>query len=124
MVELSLVATFLAGVVSFLSPCVLPLVPAFLAYLSGVSLKQNKRLTVFLNALAYVLGFSLVFASLGVLLNTVLSNVSYMIQSWLSRIAGLIIILFGLYLVGLIKLHFLEREHTLKISKFINHEQL
>ena len=120
MVEVSIIAAFIAGIISFLSPCVLPLIPGFLAYLSGTGVGQesNARLKLFLNSLFYVLGFASVFALLGVLLNTVLSNVAYGVQEWLGRIGGTIIILFGLYLVGLIKLPFLEREHKLSVKKF------
>src|SRR3989344_1873839 len=111
MVELTIIASFIAGIVSFLSPCVLPLIPAFLAYLSGTSVGQKgARLKVFLNSVAYVIGFTSVFALLGVLLNSVLANSAYSVQLWLSRIGGAIIIFFGLYLIGLIKLEFLQRE--------------
>ena len=115
MVEISLIAAFVGGLISFLSPCVLPLVPAFLAYLSGTTLGnvQGARLKIFLNAVAYVLGFSVVFALLGVLLNTVLEGVSYSVQTWLARFGGIIIIAFGLYQIGLLKLPFLEQEHKL-----------
>ncbi len=119
MVEVTIIAAFLAGIVSFLSPCVLPLIPGFLAYLSGTSLEQpaGARWKIFFNSVAFVLGFSIIFALLGVLLNTVLDRIAYSTQLWLSRIGGIIIILFGLYLVGLIKLNFLEREHKLKVKK-------
>lgn len=115
MVEVTLIAAFIGGLISFLSPCVLPLVPAFLAYLSGTTLGnlEGARLRIFLNAVAYVLGFSVVFALLGVLLNTVLEGISYSLQAWLARVGGVIIIAFGLYQVGLLKLPFLEREHKL-----------
>lgn len=118
MVEITVIAAFIAGLASFLSPCVLPLIPGFLAYLSGTTSKHihgKIRLRMFLNSLMFVLGFSLIFSLLGVLLNTVLDNVGYSVQTWLSRIGGVIIILFGLYVVGLIKLSFLEREHKIKL---------
>ncbi|MBI2546381.1 sulfite exporter TauE/SafE family protein [Candidatus Woesearchaeota archaeon] len=119
MVEVSVIAAFLAGIVSFLSPCVLPIIPGFLAYLSGTSFDNpaGARWRIFFNSVAFVLGFSLVFALLGVLLNTVLDRIAYSTQLWLSRIGGIIIILFGLYLLGLIKVNFLEREHKLKVKK-------
>ena len=75
MVEVSLIAAFIGGIISFLSPCVLPLIPGFLAYLSGTSLGdtgKGSRAKMFLNSVFFVLGFSSVFALLGVLLNTVL----------------------------------------------------
>lgn len=118
MVEPTIIVAFIAGLVSFVSPCVLPLIPGFLAYLSGTSaVQQGARLRMFLNSLAFVLGFSVVFALLGVLLNTVLERVSYAVQTWLSRIGGAIIILFALYILGLIRVGFFEREHKLAIKK-------
>jgi len=118
MVEITFLVAFLAGIVSFLSPCILPLIPAFLGYLAGTNAKEASRGQLFTHALLFVLGFSSVFALLGVLLNTLLSDVAYDVQLWLSRIAGIIIIAFGLYLVGLLKLAFLQREHKLKVTSF------
>lgn len=117
--ELGIGVAFIAGVVSFLSPCVLPIIPGFLAYLAGSSLGQAtaKRKEIFLNSVFFVLGFSVVFAVLGVLLNTVFDQLgaSYDVQLWLSRIGGVLIIFFGLFLTGLIKISFLEREHKFKV---------
>ena len=112
MAEISIFLAFIAGIVSFLAPCVLPLIPGFLAYLAGTSLEEAKikRKEVFINSLLFVLGFSIVFSLLGVLLNTILESVSYDIQNWLARIGGAIIIFFGLYLAGLIKIPLLSRE--------------
>ena len=111
---------FFAGLVSFLSPCVLPIIPGFLAYLGGASFAeyQKKRWSIFFNALLFVLGFSLIFALLGVLLNTVLDAVAYDIQLWLSRVGGAIVIFFGLYLVGLIRIPWLERGYKFQVSGF------
>lgn len=118
MVEPTIVVAFIAGIFSFVSPCVLPLIPGFLAYLSGASAGQEgARLKMFLNSVAFVLGFSVIFALLGVLLNTLLERVSYGVQTWLSRIGGVIIILFALYILGLIRMGFLEREHKLAVKK-------
>lgn len=116
---ISIAVAFIAGVVSFLAPCVLPIIPGFLAYLAGSSLAggaPNRRET-FLNALCFVIGFSLVFATLGVLLNTVLETIAYDVQIWASRIGGAIIIFFGLYVAGLIHVPFLEREHKFRVTK-------
>src|SRR3989338_6241503 len=118
MADPTIVVAFIAGIVSFVSPCILPLIPGFLAYLSGTSTgQQGARLKVFLNSVAFVLGFSVIFALLGVLLNTILERVSYTVQTWLSRIGGIIIILFALYVLGLIKMSFLEREHKIAVKK-------
>lgn len=118
MAELNIFIAFIAGVVSFLSPCVLPIIPGFLAYLAGGSTTdgQPNRKEVFLNSFFFVLGFSVVFALLGVLLNTILEAVAYDAQIWLSRIGGVIIILFGLYLTKLVKIPWLDREHKLHVK--------
>lgn len=115
--EVTLFVAFIGGVVSFLSPCVLPIIPGFLAYLAGTSAQAApSRKHVLLHSFLFVLGFSLVFALLGVLLNTVLENVAYDTQIWLSRIGGAIIILFGLFLMKLIRIPFLERAHTWNVA--------
>jgi len=117
----------LAGLVSFLSPCVLPIIPGFLAYLSGVATEKEgaaRRWPIFLNSLFFVLGFSVVFALLGVLLNTLLESVAYDVSIWLSRIGGAIIIFFGLYLTGIVKLAFLEKEHKLHVTHKFNSRYL
>lgn len=120
MVEITIIAAFVAGILSFLSPCVLPLIPGFLAYLSGTTLgdtlSKKARIKLFLNSVFFVLGFSVIFSLLGVLLQTLLQNVAYTAQKYLSRVAGIIIILFGLYVLGLVKIPFLEREHKLKVK--------
>lgn len=115
MTTIPVTVAFVAGIVSFLAPCVLPLIPGYLAYLAGVSVGEGGRgrREIFLNSLFFVLGFSLVFALLGVLLNTLLSTIAYDAQLWLSRIGGVIIIGFGIYLTGLIRLPFLEREYRM-----------
>ncbi len=117
--ELGMLAAFVAGILSFASPCVLPIIPGFLTYLGSVGLKageQAGRLRIFANAASYVLGFTLVFSILGVLLNGVLGSAGYDVQLWLSRIGGALIIAFGLYTLGLLKLEFLEREYKLKAA--------
>lgn len=116
--ELNLAITFLAGVVSFLSPCVLPIIPGFLAYLAGASLSESssRRKDIFLTSVFFVLGFSAVFSILGVILNTILEAVAYDAQIWLARIGGALIIFFGLYLTGLIKIPFLEREYKFSVK--------
>jgi cytochrome c-type biogenesis protein len=121
MQEGTLLFAFVAGLVSFLAPCVLPLIPGFLSYLAGVSITDanatNNHRKIFINSIFFVLGFSTVFAALGVLLNTLFEQIAYDVQTWLSRIGGALIIFFGLYLVGLIKIGFLQKEHKLKITK-------
>ena len=118
MVEVSYLVAFGAGVVSFLAPCVLPLVPGFLVYLTGTTIREGtaKRWDILAATLLFVAGFSLVFSLLGVLLNTVLTSVASDLQVWLSRAGGLIIIFFGLYLTGLIRIGWLEKEYKFRVT--------
>jgi cytochrome c-type biogenesis protein len=103
------IAAFLAGLVSFLSPCVLPLVPGYVSLISGVGVEQLKTQEsqllrkVMLNSVAFILGFSVVFVTLG----AVATEVSQMLsryRSTLAQIAGVVIILFGLHLTGVFKI--------------------
>lgn len=116
MANIPILVAFFAGIVSFLSPCILPIIPGFLAYLAGESSSTTakpSRLSIFLNSFFFVLGFSIVFALLGVLLNGALSHVAYAVQSWLAWIGGTIVIFFGLYLMGFFRIPFFESDHKL-----------
>src|SRR3989344_1861638 len=123
MAELTILIAFFAGLVSFLSPCVLPLLPAYLTFLAGTSLKepgQNQegaRFRIFFSSVFFVLGFSLVFSLIGVLLQGILANVAYDLRNWLGYIGGSVIIFFGLVTIGLIKIDFLTAEHKLRLPK-------
>src|SRR3989344_115587 len=121
MTESLIIGAFLGGLISFLAPCVLPIIPGFLAYLAGASTTDtgSKRKEIFINSVFFVLCFGIIFALLGVLLNTLLESIAYDVQIWLSRVGGVMIIFFGLYLVGLIKIPFLEREYKMSVhTKF------
>lgn len=115
--DVGLVAAFVAGVVSFLSPCVLPLVPGYLSFISGVSLDELKSeerkadlsRVILLNTAAFVVGFSLIFISLGASASY-LGGLLQSNQIWLRRVAGAIVVVFGLHLVGLVKIKWLYRE--------------
>ena len=78
---------------------------------------ESERWSIFINSIFFVSGFSLVFSLVGVLLQTVLSNVAYTVKNWLGYIGGTIIIFFGLFLLGLIRVPFLEREHKFHVRK-------
>ncbi len=122
MVEANIILAFGAGLLAFISPCVLPIIPAFLAYLAGTTVSAGgsnaeNRVKIFVNTVFFVLGFSVVFAIIGVLLEGVLSFASYDVRVWLGRIGGVVIIGFGLYLLGLLNLPFLDQEHKLKAHK-------
>jgi cytochrome c-type biogenesis protein len=160
MVEINVVVSALAGAGSFFSPCILPILPAFISYLSGTTLhelqnsssynsndtitttttttgrgsaaatttasakqsltvKKSTRLNIFLNTVYFVLGFSLVFAVLGVILNSVLVTVGIGFQSALQSIGGVVIILFGAYLILSTKLRRLNFEKKMtKLPRF------
>src|SRR5215204_7754586 len=120
-VEVSFIAAFLAGVLSISSPCVLPLVPIFLAHLAGASaggVDGIGRGRVLPNAVAYVLGFSLVFVSLGVALGAAgaLASTASVVASnrdWLTRIGGALLVVLGLHQLDIVRVPFLDRERRL-----------
>lgn len=128
MLDITLIVALVAGLISFISPCVLPIIPGFLAYLSGTSLEgeqaEKGRWQMFLNSLFFVIGFSVVFALVGVLLNSVLSGVAYTAQAWFARIGGAIVIFFGLFLMKVIRIPFLERDHKIAVKKKFNSRYL
>src|SRR5574338_670276 len=110
MVELTIGIAAIAGLGSFLAPCILPMIPAFLAYISGTTLSELQRnngtvnivanrLNIFLNTLFFVGGFTIVFSILGVVLNSVVSLSAGSILSSLNHIGGLIIIGFGAFML-------------------------
>lgn len=104
---------FAAGVLSFLSPCVLPLVPSYLAYVGGSA--EAKRAVLFRNALAFVLGFSLVFIALGAGASA-LGSLLRANQRALTLGGGVLVILFGLVMLGVIKLPWLYRDTRMQYS--------
>ena len=115
-------AAFVAGLLSFLSPCVLPLVPGYVSLISGASVddlqSQERRLlgTVMLHSITFVLGFSVVFIALGAVATSV-GQLFNEYHSLLSKIAGIVIIVFGLHLTGLLKIKALyadKRMHEVK----------
>ena len=167
-IETTVVVSALAGLASFLSPCILPILPAFISYLSGTTINEiqnsttiatttmsgvkrindksrnvsddsqkqgqqhemkqrrpqliipkSTRLNIFLNTVYFVLGFSLVFAVLGVILNSVLVTFGVGFQHSLTSIGGTVIVVFGLYLILSTKLRILNFEKRMtKIPKF------
>jgi cytochrome c-type biogenesis protein len=115
-------AAFVAGLISFLSPCVLPLVPGYVSLISGAGIEELKSTDghllrkVMLNSAAFIIGFSIVFITLGAI-STEVGQVLAQYKSLLARIAGAVIILFGLHLTGIFQIKALladTRLHTLK----------
>jgi len=122
--EVSILIAFSAGVLSFLSPCILPLFPSYITYITGRSFEDIKlsgkssdmtRLTV-INSLFFILGFSIVFVLLGVTLSY-LGSFFGIKRIWLERIGGALIILFGLNIMGLVKIGFLNQEKAVGVKK-------
>lgn len=114
---------FVGGLVSFFSPCILPLIPGFLSYLGGTKIEDVKKdglqKKVFLNSVLFVFGFSAVFIILGSLLGFIGESLPFL-RIWLSRIGGAIIIIFGLWTMGFLKIGFLSRERgmSLRFKKY------
>ena len=110
---------FLAGVISFLSPCVLPIVPPYLAYMSGISLSEgtdnNKVVSIFLPAVFFVLGLSTVFLILGFTASA-LGTVFLSYQDTLITISGILVMGFGLHFLGILRIGFLERQARFEAS--------
>ena len=107
--SISLGLAFLAGLASFLSPCVFSLVPAYIGYLGGRSAGSGSqsRWTTFSHGLAFVIGFSVVFILLGVT-TSALGNLLYNARDWIAKIGGIVVIVFGLHMTGVIRIPFLE----------------
>jgi cytochrome c-type biogenesis protein len=103
--------SFLAGLASFLSPCVFSLVPAYIGYLGGRAaggeLSENNRFITFTHGLAFVLGFSLVFITLGVA-SSAFGRLLFDLRFILSKIGGIVVIIFGLHMIGVFRIPFLE----------------
>ncbi|HET9909490.1 MAG TPA: cytochrome c biogenesis protein CcdA, partial [Anaerolineales bacterium] len=102
---------FLAGLASFLSPCVFSLVPAYVGYLGGRAVggeaTENNRLITFTHGLAFVLGFSIVFVTLGVA-TSAFGRLLFDLRFILSKVGGIIIIIFGLHMIGVFRIPLLE----------------
>lgn len=117
--QLSIPVALIAGVISFLSPCVLPLVPGYVSMLSGATIEELKASTdmtltarVFRNSVAFVIGFSVVFVALGASATWV-GKFLLAQRTAFNVVAGVLVVIFGLHLTGLIKIPFLYREARL-----------
>ncbi len=113
---IGLLSAFLTGMISFLSPCVLPLVPAYVSYIAGVSLEdltgeasRRQRMTVMLLSLLFVLGFSTVFILMGASA-TAVGDLLLRYRHILETVAGAVVILFGLVMIGLVRFQGLQRD--------------
>ena len=109
--RVTLLAALAAGVLSFISPCVLPFIPGYLSFVSGVPEGELRaaRSRVLVSSLAFVVGFSVVFVALGASA-TLLGQLLADRLSWLGRLAGAVIVLFGLHTIGVLRIGLLYRE--------------
>ncbi len=121
--EVSFPLAFLAGILSFLSPCVLPLVPSYLSFITGLTFedltegidrKKIRSLTI-KSSLAFIFGFSSIFITLGAS-SSVVGSFLFNYQDWIRIIGGILVIFFGLFVAGFLKLDFLTRERKLHLS--------
>jgi len=112
-----LLVAFSAGLLSFLSPCVLPLVPSYVTFITGLSLDEVRtaRRTAVIHALLFILGFSLIFIALGATAS-VLGRVLFVARVWITRVGGALIILFGLYLLGVFNFRVLGQDRRVYLA--------
>ncbi|MBM4139440.1 MAG: cytochrome c biogenesis protein CcdA [Nitrospira sp.] len=116
--QISVFVAFSAGLLSFVSPCVLPLVPSYISYITGLSVEQLTDMSerakfkkaIVLNSLLFIAGFSTVFIAFGASAS-LLGQVLVTYQDYIRRIGGVLIVVFGLYLLGVLNLNFLKMEH-------------
>jgi cytochrome c-type biogenesis protein len=116
--SIGLAVAFAAGLLSFLSPCVLPLIPSYVTFITGMSLddltesnrvRADRNRTVLVHGVLFVLGFTLVFVALGASA-TFLGSLFLYASRWVSRVGGVLLIVFGLYLLGLLRIPGAARE--------------
>ncbi len=115
-------AAFAAGLLSFLSPCVLPLVPSYLSFVTGLGMEELEsgdaelRRTTMIHSLLFVAGFSSIFLALGASASF-LGQILREYQVWIARIGGVIVLLFGLHLLGLTPFRWLQRERRMHLER-------
>jgi cytochrome c-type biogenesis protein len=121
--NVSLLGAFIAGLISFLSPCVLPLIPGYISFISGASLKEltgpetikEARKKALINSVFFVLGFSVVFIALGASATTI-GKLLVLYKRPLSIVAGIIIIILGLHMTGIIRIPLLYSEKRIQVN--------
>ena len=114
---------FIEGLLSFFAPCILPLVPSFLLYISGTSINQASDLSdkkyqrkILLHSISFIVGFSFVFMSLG-FSSSILCNVFCLYEKWIMRIGGLILVIMGLFMLNIVKIPFLNQEKMIHLNE-------
>ena len=114
---IGLTVAMTAGLLSFLSPCVLPLVPSYLSFITGMSLENVAvaRRAAFVHTLLFVSGFTLVFLALGATA-TVFGRMLFAHSVWIARVGGVMVIVFGLFLLGVLRIGALNRERRVHVA--------
>lgn len=126
--EITYWIAFTAGILSFISPCVLPLIPSYLTYITGLSFEQldekhpdvKIRLSVILHILFFILGFSLVFILLGAIAGIASGQIQALLRegmNWIARIGGFMVLLFGVHMTGLFSFHALLSYKRIQLNK-------
>ena len=121
--DITLVVAFAAGFLSFVSPCVLPLVPSYLIYITGLTLEEltsqtdrrRVRATILLNALFFILGLSAVFVAFGASASLI-GQLLITYQDFMRKVGGILIVIFGLYVMGVLRLNFLMTEKRIHLQ--------
>jgi cytochrome c-type biogenesis protein len=116
--SLGIVVAFAAGLLSFLSPCVLPLVPSYLGFITGYTINEmtDRRRIAMTHAVLFVLGFTLIFMLLGAGATTLGRTLRYY-EVWIQRVGGVLIVLFGLYCLGVFRFSFLDQDARLHLDR-------
>ena len=122
--EISALIAFTAGILSFISPCVLPLVPSYITYVTGVSFKElddargkaRLRWATMIHSLLFIMGFSAVFILMGASASY-LGQVLVEYQSWIMKVGGVLIIVLGIHFTGVINIPFLQMEKRFEFRK-------
>ncbi len=120
--NLPYLAAFLAGILTFLSPCILPLIPPYMSYISGISIEElnarnyKQKIYIFQRAMLFVAGFSLIFIMLGISFNSLIGR--FLSNPITNYIAGAIIIIFGIHFLGILRLNILYK--TKRFAVFRN----
>ncbi len=116
------IAAFVSGLLSFFTPCILPLVPSYIIYISGVTVRDmsapaaGHRKKVFIHSLLFVLGFSFVFVALGIS-SSLIGSFLYHYQAYIIRVGGVVLIALGLFYLDILKIPFFNRQYMLQLEQ-------
>ena len=115
--SIGLTVSFAAGVLSFLSPCVLPLIPSYVSFITGLSIDevQSSRKRALVHALLFIVGFTIVFMALGATAS-VLGRAFHRHREWIGRVGGILVIILGLYLLGVFKVGAFGRDTRVHVA--------